>query len=344
MIQPHPSRLTLLIFGVLLTHSGLALAQKCYYTDQKTVAGGHTPCNISAIEHGGGTTCCANGEACLTSGLCYVIFDMSINIGACTDSSWSTSNCFQKCPSGRSFRLLPSSSFHLNRSRCMVDLLTLLSTRLEYGNANTNTLYRCNNNQWCCSRGGNTTSCCNDPNVASFPQGVNHDARIYNGSAFAAGFALSQTSASTRSSSTSAAKATSANATATRASGDACPTTSDSRNNITCPNLANNNAQTTKVGVGLGLGLGVPLLAALAASLFLWSREKKRSRELQQQTAVAGEHFPREKSSMGYEPVSVMRAGQQGFHEVPGQIGDHGLAEMVGSDGRREMATSPMAK
>lgn len=108
MISCHPSRLTLLIFSVILTDIGLVLAQKCYFTDQKTIAGGYTPCNTSAMQHGGGTTCCANGEACLTSGLCYMMFDMSINIGACTDSSWSTSNCFQKCPSGRSFLIPPS--------------------------------------------------------------------------------------------------------------------------------------------------------------------------------------------------------------------------------------------
>jgi len=41
MVQPqHPSRLTLLLFGVVLTHFGLALAQKCYFTDQKTVTDG----------------------------------------------------------------------------------------------------------------------------------------------------------------------------------------------------------------------------------------------------------------------------------------------------------------
>lgn len=45
MIQPqHPSRLTLPIFGVLLTHFGLVLAQECYFTDQKTIARDRTPC------------------------------------------------------------------------------------------------------------------------------------------------------------------------------------------------------------------------------------------------------------------------------------------------------------
>jgi len=343
MMQPyHFSQVILIIFGVVITYFSLVLAQQCYLTDQKTVASGYTSCNTSAIEHGGGTTCCANGEACLTTGLCYMMFDMSINIGACTDSSWSISNCFQKCPSGAFFRLhLPNSPLHPDGSRCMVDLLTLLITPLDYGNANTKTLYRCNNNQWCCSRGGNTTSCCDDPNVATFfPQGTNNVHQIYNGSAFAPGFALSQTTASTTSASASTAKATGAKATTTRASGDGCPTTG---NNSTCPNMTYNSAKTTRVGVGVGVGLVVPLFAALAASLILWLRERKRSREFRQQAAVAGQQLPWGKPSMGYGSASEKRVGQQTFHEVPGQIGDYGVAEMVGSDGRREMAASPMA-
>ena len=118
----YPSRLTLLVFSVIFSHFGLIFAQKCYYPDQTTIASGYTPCNTSAIEQGGDTTCCGVGAACLTSGLCYLMYDMSINIGACTDSSWTSPNCFQKCPSGTSCHLL-NSSIHGGCSRYMVDRL-----------------------------------------------------------------------------------------------------------------------------------------------------------------------------------------------------------------------------
>ncbi len=86
---------------ILLTHFSLVLAQECYMPDRKTVATGYTPCNTSAIVHTGGTNCCAFGAACLSPGLCYLQWDMSINTGACTDSTWSTKSYFQGCPVGR---------------------------------------------------------------------------------------------------------------------------------------------------------------------------------------------------------------------------------------------------
>lgn len=238
-----------------------------------------------------------------------------------------------------SFLMLPSSKPLPIHGR----ILTLLNTPLDYGPANTNTLYRCDNDQWCCSRGGNKTSCCNDPNVATFlPQ--RNAAQIYNGSAFAAGFALSQTSAFTSSASASAARATGTKATATRASGDSSPTTSGSCNNNTCPVSINDNAETTKVGVGVSVGLGIPLLVALAVTLFLWSREKKRSRDFQQQAAMAGQQLPWGNASVGYGSANGRTDGQQTFYEVPGQTGGYGVAEMVGGDGRREMAGNPTVK
>ena len=70
-------------------------AQQCFFPNG-SAADHYTPCNSSASA----TTCCAGGAACLSSGLCYLIYDMSINTGACTDKSWHDPNCFQKCPSG----------------------------------------------------------------------------------------------------------------------------------------------------------------------------------------------------------------------------------------------------
>ena len=100
MHSQNPTILASFIVMILLQCS-VNSAQTCYFPDQRTIATDYTPCNISAIEHQGGTTCCGGGASCLTDGLCYWTHDMSINVGACTDRTWSSSGCFQGCPSGK---------------------------------------------------------------------------------------------------------------------------------------------------------------------------------------------------------------------------------------------------
>ncbi|KAL8688550.1 MAG: hypothetical protein Q9218_005568, partial [Villophora microphyllina] len=152
------------------------------------------------------------------------------------------------------------------------------------------------NNQWCYSEGGNTTSCCDDRNVVMFRNPSDFKvASIYNGSAIASGFTLSQIKAPTSISTTAGSSATGTN-------GIVCPTTPSDHSNSTCPaSTPQEDSKATKVGVGVGVGVGVPLLAAFAATLFLWSREKKRNRGYQQQAAVAGQQFPWVKPEGGYK-------------------------------------------
>ena len=169
-------------------------------------------------------------------------------------------------------------------------------------------------------------------------------AAIYNGSAFAAGFALSSSAASTSSGQATTATATGATTTVTESGTHACATAGGASDITSCPNLeaSSNKSDTTKVGVGVGVGIGVPLLAALAAVLFLWTREKKRSREYQQQAAAAGPQAPWGKQPLGYGPDNGVRGVPQSYHEVPGQMGDYGAAQMMGGDGRKELPTIPM--
>lgn len=47
---------------------------------------------------------------------------------------------------------------------------------------------------------------------------------------------------------------------------------------------------------------------------------------------------------VGYGSVNGRKDGQQTFHAVSGQIEDSGVTEMMGSDGRGEMAASLMVK
>ncbi|KAL8725237.1 MAG: hypothetical protein Q9166_007476 [cf. Caloplaca sp. 2 TL-2023] len=211
-------------------------------------------------------------------------------------------------------------------------------TSLDYATNEVNTLYRCDYNQWCCSQGGNITSCCNDPNVYTFPgPTVYSPAMIYIGTAFAPGYTLSLTTASTNT-----ASAPTASATRAGKSEGACPINSSEQSNNTCPVPSNkeDNNDTTKV-VGVGVGIGVPLLAALAATLFLWSREKKRTRELQQQAANGGlQQLPWGKPSTGYGPSN----GMEGYQQRPHEIGDIGVREMAATEEWREMPGNSAVK
>ncbi|KAL6721983.1 hypothetical protein ACLMJK_001088 [Lecanora helva] len=219
-----------LIACVTILRLPLLLAESsCYHQDASLWSDGIV-CNNTASS----SLCCQQGSACLSNGLCFLKYDASINIGGCTDRTWTSPNCFQGCPK-------------------------------SYASA---TLYRCDDNDWCCSDGGNTTSCCNDDGVNLFR--LPSQASIYNGTAFASGVTLDAVS-SAKSSSPSSSKAspTPASAASTIASApSAAATTSD------C------DAAKRDVGLGAGLGTGLPLLALLAAVTILFFRQKKIIRDL----------------------------------------------------------------
>ena len=98
------------------------------------------------------------------------------------------------------------------------------------------TLYRCDDNQWCCSLGGNVTSCCQDSstgrNLFRLPQ---TPAQIQNSTALAPGLTIARTE----------------------------------QLQSPAPN------STVKIGVGIGVGILFPLLAVLIGALFQLSRVKR---------------------------------------------------------------------
>lgn len=101
------ARIPLLLF----TQLSVTLAQQCYYPDG-SVSPNYTACNTTASA----TNCCAQGEACLSSGLCYMTYDMSINTGTCTDKKWQSPECFQQCPNGRFGPYVPHAYFALRQN------------------------------------------------------------------------------------------------------------------------------------------------------------------------------------------------------------------------------------
>ncbi|KAK0511200.1 hypothetical protein JMJ35_006752 [Cladonia borealis] len=256
----------------ILLQFHLVFAQSCYFPDG-TNAPDHTPCNGSvSVSH-----CCEPGDTCLTTSLCYQAADLSINTGTCTDKTWKDPSCFQQCP-----------------------------ISADYKTPYVNTLYRCDWNYWCCSAGGNETSCCNDPNVASFSvTRLDIPAAIYNGSGFASGFTVAPVQGLNTQSSVSALSSTSV----THPTTTGAPLLSAPA----CRNLTSSPNPTT-VGIGAGLGVGIPLLIALGSVSFLLLRERRRSRNLLQ-VVIEG---PRSRDQGPYNDISALKEGKAGAVELQG--------------------------
>ena len=235
----YAARASLITFSLLLGRH--IQAQKCYYPDQ-TVETSHIICNASAQA----SLCCQDGATCLTSGLCFSKWDTSVNTGTCTDKTWTDSSCFQGCPQ---------------------------SNGIDHGFS---TLYRCNDNQWCCSTSGNTTSCCNDYDVNLFL--LKEVGAVMGGTGFQTGFTIAplellQTSQSTVATIQSTA-ATSRSAGTSSALFQSQSTASTSKNVDAGQASA---SDTTKTGLGAGLGVGLPLLAGLIVALLFLKRLRSRT-------------------------------------------------------------------
>ena len=243
----------------------------CYFPDGSPIASTtYTPCFPTANN----THCCDENDTCLSNGLCLVKWDTSFNTGGCTDSTWNSVECFPQC----------------------------VSSQLD----DVSTLYRCNNNNWCCSDHGNTTSCCNDPQVKLFNMtGV---ALVQNGTAFLEGYNIAPdvdiVTTTTLSSSTVLSSSSPTRVSTTNVTSQCTSTASTS-----------SSTNVTTIGLGVGLGIGVPLLAAIGFLSFLLFREKKNNRKLGGQNKGGDE-----KSKMTANPLVPSHAAthshQTGFAEA----------------------------
>ena len=202
---------------------------------------------------------------------------MSINTGTCTDKGWKDPSCFQQCP-----------------------------TSAAYRTPHVNTLFRCDSNYWCCSAGGNKTSCCDDPDVAMFSATrVNIPAAIYNGSGFASGFTVAPVQALNTQSSVSSPSSITFNQ--PNSIGGTLSSAPTCRNCTSSPNP-------TTVGIGASLGVGIPLLIALGSVSFLLLRERRRSRNLTQ--VVHEGHQSRDQRP--YIDISASKEGTARAAELQG--------------------------
>ncbi|CAO2647660.1 Nn.00g085820.m01.CDS01 [Neocucurbitaria sp. VM-36] len=79
------------------------MTTQCYGVDGTPhKPGRYIPCNITAVENGGHTGCCAPGDNCLTNGLCQGQSDekRKANLywrNGCTDPTWESAACSRHC-------------------------------------------------------------------------------------------------------------------------------------------------------------------------------------------------------------------------------------------------------
>ena len=234
------------------------------------------PCQSDTEE----THCCAPGETCLSNGLCFVFFDSSLNNGYCANSGW-RAPCSQYCS--------------------------------QYAFS---TLFRCNNNNWCCSEGANVTSCCQD--IAT-PSKMADQALVLNGTAFAPGVELLAIGAGTVDGYGTGI------GNASCAEGAQATTTVVMQPTASCKASSQGSSNTMAVGIGAGLGVGLPFLTIILVLAMSLHKERRRSPRLEivQRTPI---------SIHGNIPA-VSRYGQKGWHrELVSELGSEGRAELSGRE------------
>ncbi|EME41182.1 hypothetical protein DOTSEDRAFT_55080 [Dothistroma septosporum NZE10] len=94
-----PQRLHSLLFAALVLLSSVPTIQaatgaQCFFPDGSKAAN-YTACNAASTE----SACCKTDEACLSNGYCFqqTSYSNRISRGACTDSSFGSTACPQRC-------------------------------------------------------------------------------------------------------------------------------------------------------------------------------------------------------------------------------------------------------
>lgn len=272
----------------------------------------YVPCNLTAIENGQHSACCADGDTCLTNGLCKYNpstpvrnFNTYWRIG-CTDPTYQDPACPRQCEGKET----PERNVHV--------------------------VFECpGDGQWCCGTGnttdyGNTmsvnTTCCNIPDLAfrdearkSYTTAQSDWQSVVDLQTFAA--QAESTAASTASTTPQSAESTSTQTVSHTSLSLASATASPSSQPTSAPFSSNPTA------LGVGLGLGIPLLIA-ALALLVWllyrhqHRHSARHAELEGASDDVRHAYPHE--------FAVEKSGR----EVPAELsGERDVHEMGGGAG-----------
>ncbi|KAF2438168.1 hypothetical protein P171DRAFT_491456 [Karstenula rhodostoma CBS 690.94] len=235
----------------------------------------YIPCNLTAIENGQHSACCASGDTCLTNGLCKYNpptpvrnFNTYWRIG-CTDPTYQDPSCPKQCKNK------------------------------ENVERHVHIVFECpGDGQWCCGTGAtgeyeNTltvnTTCCNIPDLAFSDEA--REAYATAKSDWRSGIEM-QTFAALAENSTAMDATSAATMSPTSQSvrhiSHMTPTSIPLATAYTPPVPAPPSASSNTVALGIGLGLGIPLIIALLALLtFLLHRHRRRRNRNTQHSRIA---------------------------------------------------------
>ena len=304
----------------------------------------HVPCNMTAVEAGGHSTCCPIGDLCLTNGMCLNVGDSNKKNWywrtACTDKDWKDPACPRFCE-----EIGKNEQSDIGYCRALM-LSVAEPTR------NTGLIFNClKPDSWCCayvgdkglkgwsSRASVNTTCCAIPDLTFSAE----DPVVYATAAVPVTVSIRSTSiilstSTTLSAISQATTGETATGTADLPSEDSTGVPSGEPSGATSQD-ASSPGLSTGAKVGLGVGIPVGVLGLLAIGAFLWMRRKKRATgpknvsEMYAQTDNKGAAPPYKETAMNQQGAAIYRheaPSTQAAVELPAQVKSHELPPQTG--------------
>ncbi|KAF2003831.1 hypothetical protein P154DRAFT_519748 [Amniculicola lignicola CBS 123094] len=226
-------------FTAFAAFASTAISQDCFFPNGD-LSGSDTACNPNSLV----STCCYDGQACLSNGLCvsdpHNTTLARLHRGTCTDQDWKSGNCPRHCL-GISWNGVPA--------------------------------YSCNAtgvDSYCCF---DNCDCTSQWETFQFSDSVPYTITII-------GEEYTQTQTETYStfstSPISQSSSTSPILQSTNSPTSNSPTTTTtSAPTNDAPKSQRKNAHSTAIGVGIGVGVGAALLIGGAVAFFIWRRSRR---------------------------------------------------------------------
>ncbi|KAI4941505.1 hypothetical protein J4E91_010680 [Alternaria rosae] len=279
----------------------------------------HVPCNMTAVEEGGHSTCCPIGDLCLTNGMCLNVEDRDKKNWywrtACTDKEWKDPACPLYCEEIEPDR-------------------------------NTGLVFNClKPDSWCCayvgveglkdwsSRADINTTCCAIADLNFSAEGP----IVYATATNPIQVSIQSTSIATTSAHLSAISQATSGGTAT-GTDDLPPEVSTGRPSGAPSQDESSSGLSTGAKIGLGVGVPVGVLGILAIGACLWMRRRKRATkaknvpELYAHTDNKSTAPPYQETAMNQQGAAVYRHEAPSPHiaaELPAQIEPHELPQQT---------------
>lgn len=255
-------------------HDFVNMATECYANNgslYSNTAATYVPCDPTAVESGGHSSCCAIGDLCMSNGLCMEASNEPKGLNhywrnGCTDKTWKDPACPNFCR---------GEGMSVERSRRM--LAHMFTEEPNHYNA---FIFYCYDpqNEFCCAPQGTleagvtsrNTSCCNDDELV-----FKADKPAVTGTALAVLPRISKFSSSS-SSATSASTASSDSELISLTSATSARTTATMSITSVAAEASDSSGMTSGARAGLGVGVTLGILAVLAiVGVFLFKRRRK---------------------------------------------------------------------